>query len=328
MSILANVIGRGVLASRPAAGSPGRVYFITDGTPGLYRDNGSSWDSIGESGAAETLPASIGDAKGDLIGFTAADTPARVAVGANGHVLKADSAEAAGFRWAAETGGGTVNAQAHHWASAAPGSPAAQNDEFDDTAIDAKWTRVHNSGTPKGTWAEQEGALIWSMTAGATADMDVYTQARTISVGHYVEAGFVIPPWNGITTYVGAALGFADGAAHGAGAQVMGGIHLLDIRTYRNMLNSWSNYSTRGTDGTIFDGGAAGTPIYYRVKYEAANTWGLYVSVDGKNWRTVQSNFARTLTPTHIFVGTQMFNSPALESGKGVRIEYVRYFTS
>ena len=54
MSILSAVISRGVLASRPAAGSPGRVYFVTDGTPGLYRDNGSSWDSIGESGAAVT----------------------------------------------------------------------------------------------------------------------------------------------------------------------------------------------------------------------------------------------------------------------------------
>lgn len=54
MSVLSAVIGRGVLASRPAAGSPGRVFFVTDGTPGLFRDNGSSWDSIGESGATVT----------------------------------------------------------------------------------------------------------------------------------------------------------------------------------------------------------------------------------------------------------------------------------
>jgi hypothetical protein len=42
----------------------------------------------------------IVDAKGDLIAATAADTPARLAVGANGTVLTADSAEATGLKWA------------------------------------------------------------------------------------------------------------------------------------------------------------------------------------------------------------------------------------
>jgi len=45
------------------------------------------------------------DAKGDLIGGTGADTFARLAVGANGTVLTADSAEATGMKWAAASGG-------------------------------------------------------------------------------------------------------------------------------------------------------------------------------------------------------------------------------
>jgi hypothetical protein len=46
------------------------------------------------------------DAKGDLIAAVAADTPARLAVGANDTVLTADSSTATGLKWAAAASGG------------------------------------------------------------------------------------------------------------------------------------------------------------------------------------------------------------------------------
>jgi hypothetical protein len=49
---------------------------------------------------ANAIQNTIVDAKGDLIGATAADTPARLAVGTNGQVLTADSTAATGLAWA------------------------------------------------------------------------------------------------------------------------------------------------------------------------------------------------------------------------------------
>lgn len=61
------------------------------------------------------IPLSIIDAKGDLIVGTAADTPARLGVGANGTVLTADSGETAGVKWAASAGAGIAGNDVLIW---------------------------------------------------------------------------------------------------------------------------------------------------------------------------------------------------------------------
>ena len=54
-----------------------------------------------------SIPASLADAKGDIIAATGADTFTRLAVGGTaGHVLTVDSAEATGLKWAAAAGAG------------------------------------------------------------------------------------------------------------------------------------------------------------------------------------------------------------------------------
>ena len=64
-----------------------------------------SWVAQDDSNAIQNA---IFDAKADILTATAADTPARLAVGANDTVLTADSSTATGLKWAAPAGGGKV----------------------------------------------------------------------------------------------------------------------------------------------------------------------------------------------------------------------------
>ena len=57
-------------------------------------------------GSASAINPTIVDAKGDIIAASAADTVARLAVGANDTVLTADSSTATGLKWATPSAGG------------------------------------------------------------------------------------------------------------------------------------------------------------------------------------------------------------------------------
>jgi hypothetical protein len=78
-------------------GTTGQVLAKASGT-----DMDFSWVAQDDSNAIQNA---IVDAKGDLIGATAADTPARLAVGTNGQVLTADSTAATGLAWATPSAG-------------------------------------------------------------------------------------------------------------------------------------------------------------------------------------------------------------------------------
>lgn len=72
-------------------GTTGQVLSKTSNT-----DMDFTWVAQDDSNAIQNT---IVDAKGDLIAATGADTPARLAVGANTAVLVADSAQSTGLKW-------------------------------------------------------------------------------------------------------------------------------------------------------------------------------------------------------------------------------------
>jgi hypothetical protein len=97
--VFANATARDAAVTAPQEGN---ACYLKD-TDVIMVYSGSAWAT---QSASNPISANIVDAKGDLIAATAADTVARLAVGANGTVLTADSAEATGLKWAAASGGG------------------------------------------------------------------------------------------------------------------------------------------------------------------------------------------------------------------------------
>jgi hypothetical protein len=106
--------------TRLAIGSNGQILGVSAGVPAwINNDQGDITEvqaGTGISVASGTGPipvvtntvATAFDAKGDLIGGTGADAFARLAVGANGTVLTADSAETTGLKWTTPGGGALI----------------------------------------------------------------------------------------------------------------------------------------------------------------------------------------------------------------------------
>jgi hypothetical protein len=182
-------------------GTTGQVLAKASGT-----DLDFSWVAQDDSNAIQNA---IVDAKGDLIAATAADTPARLAVGTNGQFLIADSSAATGLAWA-------------NGASALPAfsAYAASN----QTITSATWTKVtfgsetfdtntnfaSSRFTPTVAGYYQVNTTI-GMTAGSANDSymafykngsiyQVLTATATLTFGQFNGASLIY--CNGSTDYI------------------------------------------------------------------------------------------------------------------------------
>jgi hypothetical protein len=85
--------------------TPADTDLVKDGASAI-RTLGTAIDTTVFNNAGAAIAKTIVDAKGDIIAATAADTVARLAVGANNTVLTADSSTATGLKWATAAAGG------------------------------------------------------------------------------------------------------------------------------------------------------------------------------------------------------------------------------
>lgn len=115
---------------------------------------------MGGSGAG--IPATVIDGKGDLVVGSAADTPARLPVGANGLVLKANSGAATGLEWGSGTAGTATFYNVKDYGAA--GSGSGDDSQEVQAAIDA--AAAAGGGTvffPAGTYRMLTGLSLTSL---------------------------------------------------------------------------------------------------------------------------------------------------------------------
>lgn len=83
---------QGLISARPLPGRRGRLYYATDESI-LYRDTGTTWVSVNNSGV-------LYDAKGDILVGQADNIAARLPIGTvNNQTLLVDSSQTLGVRW-------------------------------------------------------------------------------------------------------------------------------------------------------------------------------------------------------------------------------------
>lgn len=136
------VTTKGDIIVATGSATPARLGVGSDGqvlTADSAQSTGVKWAA---PGSGTGISPTIVDAKGDIIAASAADTPARLAVGTDGKILTADSTQSTGLKWEEPQGGISSDAD-----TATP-TPVAINRQYNLTALAQAATFAAPSGTP------------------------------------------------------------------------------------------------------------------------------------------------------------------------------------
>ena len=182
-------------------GTTGQVLSKTSNT-----DMAFTWVAQDDSNAIQNA---IVDAKGDLIAASAADTPARLAVGNNGETLVADSSTSTGLRyqptmaagknfiinggfdvWQRSTSSATINAYAtaDRFYQAGSGTTTYSRDTDVPTSLgftySAKW--LTGASSSYGSWESALESQDVNTLAGRTVTLSFYAKANATFSGNLI----------------------------------------------------------------------------------------------------------------------------------------------
>ncbi len=209
-------------------GTTGQVLSKASGT-----DLDFTWVAQDDSNAIQNA---IVDAKGDLIAATAADTPARLAVGTNGQYLIADSTAATGLAWStlAVSSGLTLITTSAFSAS----TSHSVNNCFTSTytnyriVIDTDTTsagdtigmRLRVSGTDNSTSGNYKWGIFYSDYASGSGAIAGGASATSWSVANILNTGRTSSSIDVCNPFAAEQASFQGTSAGGLGAFFRGGL--------------------------------------------------------------------------------------------------------
>lgn len=142
-----DLVKDGAAAIRTALGGVDTSFVdLKGGTTGQVLAKASNTDlDFVWSADASGIPATIFDAKGDIIAATAADTASRLAVGANNTVLTADSSTATGLKWATPASGGMTLLASGSLSGSSVSVTSISQDYLDLVVYVSNWNMTSNA---------------------------------------------------------------------------------------------------------------------------------------------------------------------------------------
>jgi hypothetical protein len=228
--------------------SEGMISYLKD-TNAVEVYNGSAWVASDDPNAIQNT---IVDAKGDLITATAADTPARLAVGSNGDTLVADSASSVGLRYQANFAAGKnkiINGDFGIWQRGTSFTNPAVGDFTSDrwrfnniVGTPTSWSVAQQTFTPGAApvagYESQYFIRSTITTVGTATVIDPFAQriedVRTLA-GQTVTLSFWAKADSNRTVSIFMAQRFGSGGS--------AGVDFVDWTASFNLTTSWQRFS-------------------------------------------------------------------------------------